>query len=324
MKKTRICNLLGIDYPIIQGAMQFISMSEMAAAVSMAGGLGTLAGASAPKDMLTQQIIKVRRITNKPFAVNISVRRKNAPEMVDLVLEQKIPVVTTSAGDPAKFIKVFKENGIKVLHVVPSVRLARKAEEAGVDAVIAEGTESGGHGGFDEITTMVLIPQVVEKVKIPVVAAGGIADGRGLVAALSLGAEGIQMGTRFLATTEAIIHENYKRAIIEAQDNDTTVIGHSDALLRVLKTPFILQLLEMGKKGSSITEIEAFMKTQSAPFTSPDVIKGIMSAGQVAGLIKEVKSIDRVIRDLMAEADAVLDKLSNLRPYPAFPSQEGI
>ena len=240
----------------------------------MAGGLGTLAGSAAPKDMLTQQIIKVRRITDKPFAVNISVRRKNAPEIVDLVLEQKIPVVTTSAGDPAKFIKVFKENGIKVLHVVPSVRLARKAEEAGVDAVIAEGTESGGHGGFDEITTMVLIPQVVEKVKIPVIAAGGIADGRGLVAALSLGAEGIQMGTRFLATTEAIIHENYKRAVIEARDDDTVVIGHSNALLRVLKTPFTQQLLDMRKKGSSMTEIEAFMETQSAPATSPEVVKG--------------------------------------------------
>ena len=313
MKKTRICELLGIDYPIIQGAMQFISMSEMAAAVSMAGGLGTLAGASAPREMLTQQIIKVRQITDKPFAVNISVRRQNAPEMVDLVLEQKIPVVITSAGDPSKFTRVFKEKGIKVLHVVPSVRLAMKAEEAGVDAVIAEGTESGGHSGFDQITTMVLIPQVVEKVKIPVIAAGGFADGRGLAAALSLGAEGIQMGTRFLATTEAIIHENYKRAVIEARDDDTTLIGHSNALLRVLKTPFTLQLLRMEKKGSSLAEMEAFMKTQSAPATSPDVVKGLMSAGQVAGLIKEVKSIDRVIKDLMAEADAVLDKLSNLR-----------
>jgi enoyl-[acyl-carrier protein] reductase II len=165
---------------------------------------------------------------------------------------------------------------------------------------------------------------VVEKVKIPVIAAGGFADGRGLVAALSLGAEGIQMGTRFLATSEAIIHENYKRAVIEAQDDDTTVIGHSNALLRVLKTPFTLQLLQMEKKGASITEMEAFMKTQSAPATSPEVVKGLMSAGQVAGLIKEVKSIDRVIRDLMAEADSVMDKLSNLRLYPALPSQEGI
>ncbi|MBI4596245.1 MAG: nitronate monooxygenase [Candidatus Tectomicrobia bacterium] len=313
MKKTRLCDLLSIEYPIIQGAMRFISMSEMVAAVSMAGGLGTLAGSSALKDMLAQEIFKVRQITDKPFTVNISLRRKNAPEIVDLVIEQKIPVVITSAGDPSRFIKVLKDNGIRVLHVVPSVRLAKKAEEAGVDAVIAEGTESGGHVGFDEITTMVLIPQVVEQVKIPVIAAGGFADGRGLVAALSLGAEGIQMGTRFLATTEAIVHDNYKKAIIEAQDNDTTVIGRSGAPLRVLKTPFVQQLLEMEKKGSSMAEIEAFMETQSAPATSPDVVKGMMSAGQVAGLIREVKSIGRVIRDIMAEADAVLEKLSALK-----------
>ena len=313
MKKTRICDLLGIEYPIIQGAMRFISMSEMAAAVSQAGGLGTLAGSSAPKEMLTQEISKVRQITAKPFTVNISLRRKNAPEIVDLVIEQKIPVVITSAGDPGRFSKMLKDHGIRILHVVPSVRLAMKAEEAGVDAVIAEGTESGGHVGFDEITTMVLIPQVVEAVKIPVIAAGGFADGRGLVAAFSLGAEGIQMGTRFLATKEAIIHENYKRAIVEAQSSDTTVIGRNGAPLRVLKNSFAQQLLDMEKKGSPIAEIESFMESHSAPATSPDVAQGIMSAGQVAGLIKEVKSIDQVIRDIMAEAQAVLDKLSILK-----------
>lgn len=313
MKKTRICDLLGIEYPIIQGAMRLISMAEMAAAVSKAGGLGTLAGSSAPKEFLAREIRKTRETTDKPFAVNISLRRKNAPEIVALVLDQHIPIVVTSAGDPQRFIKILKEHGIKVLHVVPSVRLAKKAEEAGVDAVIAEGTESGGHVGFDEITTMALIPQVVEMVNIPVIAAGGIADGKGLVAALSLGAEGIQMGTRFLATQEAAIHDNYKRSIIEAQDNDTTVIGRKGAPLRVLKTPFIEQIRELENKGSSLQEIEAFMETHSAPATSPDVIKGIMSAGQIAGLIKEIKSIDQVIKEIMAEADAILDKLTLLR-----------
>lgn len=313
MKKTKICELLGIEYPIIQGAMRFISMSEMAAAVSKAGGLGTLAGSSAPKELLAGEIDKTRDITDKPFAVNISLRRKNAPEIVDLVLEKNIPVVITSAGDPQRFIKILKAHGAKVLHVVPSVRLAKKAEEAGVDAVIAEGTEAGGHVGFDEITTISLIPQVVERVTIPVVAAGGIADGKGLVAALSLGAEGIQMGTRFLATTESIIHENYKQAILAAQDNDTTVIGRNGAPLRVLKTPFVEQIREMENKGSSITEIENFMETQSAPATSPEIVKGIMSAGQIAGLIKEIKSIDQVIKDIMAEAESILGKLARLR-----------
>lgn len=226
--KTKITTLLGIESPVVQGGMAWVAESHLAAAVSNAGGLGIIGAASAPAEWVRAQIQEVKRRTDKPFGVNIMLISPYAKEVAELVAEEKVPVVTTGAGSPEKYMSLWKEAGIKVIPVVASVALAKRMERCGADALVAEGTEAGGHIG--ENTTMVLVPQVVDAVNVPVIAAGGIADGRGMAAAFMLGAEGVQIGTRFVASREAQVHENYKNCIIKARDIDSRVTGRSTGL----------------------------------------------------------------------------------------------
>jgi enoyl-[acyl-carrier protein] reductase II len=252
MKRTRLCDLLGIDYPIIQGGMVWIANAELAAAVSNAGGLGLIspnAGMSRNGDQienLKKQIEITKGLTSKPFGVNLPILNNPQIEaLVDAVIKAKVKVVVTAAGNPALYTGRFKEAGIKVLHLVAAVRHAQSAEKRGVDAVIAEGYEAGGHNGLDELTTLTLVPQVADAVSIPVVAAGGIADARGVVAALALGANGVQMGTRFVATRECAAHQNFKDAIVKANDTDTAITGRKLGPTRILKNEIATKLLVM-------------------------------------------------------------------------------
>lgn len=307
--KNRITQLLGVSYPIIQGPMRFISMAELAAAVSNAGGFGLIAASSLPGNELRQQIRAARQLTDRPFGVNISLRRPNAPEALEVIIEEGLRTITTSAGDPGRFIQRLKAADVKVLHVVPSVKLAKKAEEAGVDAVIAEGVESGGHLSYDEVTTMALIPQVVDAVKIPVVAAGGIGDSRGYLAALSLGAEGVQIGTRFLATRECSISDSYKEAILRATDTDTAIIERGISPMRALKSDPVSQLIQLERSGASPEEIKKFAEEHATDPIHGDAKSGIVSAGQVAGLIRKVLTVREVIDEMIEGSNALSAKL---------------
>lgn len=313
---TRVCTLLGIRYPIIEGGMAWVSDAALAAAVSNAGGLGQIAaGSTADKESLREEIRKARERTAEPFGINVPLISPGAEWMIRTAIEEEIPVITTSAGSPARFTKMIKEQKIRVIHVVPSVRLARKAEEAGVDAVVAEGIEAGGHDSSDEITTMVLIPQVVDAVNIPVIAAGGIADARGFVAARALGAEGIQMGTRFVVTNESRAHPNFKRAILDAPENGTVLtartIGHP---VRALRNPFAEQVVEMEKKGLHEADIFEFIgpgRTRQATLEG-DVVEGSVMAGQIAGMIREEKSVEGVIRDIIEGAEEIARRIQGM------------
>ncbi|MBQ8301259.1 MAG: nitronate monooxygenase, partial [Clostridia bacterium] len=254
--KTRLCELLGIEYPIIQGGMAWVATAELAAAVSNGGGVGLIAAGNAPGEVVREQIQKAKSLTDKPFGVNVMMMSPFVDEVMQVILEEKPAVVATGAGNPGKYIAALKEAGIKVMPVVASVAMAKKMEKDGADAVIAEGTEAGGHIG--ELTTMVLVPQVVDAVSIPVIAAGGIADSRGAVAAFALGADGIQVGTRFICSTECIAHENYKQAVLKAKDRDAVVTGRSTgAPVRALKNKLTREYDRLEKEGASFEEIEA-------------------------------------------------------------------
>lgn len=309
IRDNRLTDLLQIPYPILQGGMAWIATGELAAAVSNAGGLGIIGAGSAPADIIRNEIRKLKEITDQPFAVNIMLLSPFVDEIVDLVIEEKVPVVTTGAGNPGKYIDRFKENGIKVIPVVPTVALARRMERIGADALIVEGTEAGGHIG--DITTMALVPQVVDAVKIPVIAAGGIADGRGFLAALALGAEGIQMGTRFVASRECTAHVAYKEAIIKAGDRDAVVTGRSTGHpVRNLKNTLTRTLDEMEKKGVNKEEIEklAAGSLRKAAIDG-DIENGSVMAGQIAALIKEIKPVGEIIEEIVREAEELLQKL---------------
>ena len=252
---NRICELLGIEYPIIQGGMAWVATAELAAAVSNAGGLGLIAAGGAPADVVREQIKKARTLTDKPFGVNVMLMSPFSDEVMEVVIEEKPAVVATGAGNPGKYIERLKEAGIKIMPVIASVAMAKRMEKAGADAVIAEGTEAGGHIG--ELTTMVLTPQVVDAVSIPVVSAGGYADSRGTKAAFALGADGIQVGTRFICSTECIAHENYKNAVLKAKDRDAVVTGRSTgAPVRALKNKLTKEYQRLEKEGASAEEIE--------------------------------------------------------------------
>ncbi|MGB4177894.1 MAG: enoyl-[acyl-carrier-protein] reductase FabK [Halanaerobiales bacterium] len=308
-RDNRLTDLLQIPYPILQGGMAWIATGELAAAVSNAGGLGIIGAGSAPADIIRNEIRKLKEVTDQPFAVNIMLLSPFVDEIVDLVIEEKVPVVTTGAGNPGKYIDRFKENGIKVIPVVPTVALARRMERIGADALIVEGTEAGGHIG--DITTMALVPQVVDAVKIPVIAAGGIADGRGFLAALALGAEGIQMGTRFVASRECTAHVAYKEAIIKAGDRDAVVTGRSTGHpVRNLKNTLTRTLDEMEKKGVNKEEIEklAAGSLRKAAIDG-DIENGSVMAGQIAALIKEIKPVGEIIEEIVREAEELLQKL---------------
>jgi enoyl-[acyl-carrier protein] reductase II len=306
--KNRVSEILGSKYPIIQGAMRLITLGEMASTVSNSGAFGIIAASGLEGDRLRREIRKARSLTDRPFGINIPIYRPNAFEALEVAIEEGIKTITTSAGDPGKVIRRVKEAGMKILQVVANVDMARKAEAAGVDGVIAVGAEGGGHVGRDEIATMVLTRQVVEAVKIPVVAAGGIGDGRGWVAAFALGAEGIQMGTRFLATEECPISAAYKQAILEAKDQSTMIAARKGYPIRVLKNKAAIALRNLDESGAGQTEINAFVDSISRG-PDEDRENKLMSAGQVAGMFQRMATVDEVIRCMVAEARAVVQSL---------------
>mgnify|MGYP005842674005 CR=1 FL=1 len=310
MLRTPICDLLGIEYPIVQGGMAWIATAELAAAVSNAGGLGVVGAGNMPPDWVRREVRRTREMTDRPFGLNIMLMSPHAAAVVDLALEEKVPAVLTGAGNPGPLMPRFNAAGIRVLPVVASVALARRLERAGAAAVIAEGMESGGHIG--EITTVVLTPLVAEAVSIPVLAAGGFADGRGLVAALALGAQGIQMGTRFACTTECIAHPNYKRRVVEAKDRCTTTSGHSlGHPVRALENAFTRRFQELERQNVPREEVERFgIGALRRGLIDGDMEHGSLMAGQVAGLIHEVLPAGEVIARCVAEAEAILSRLT--------------
>lgn len=304
--KTRVNELLGITYPIIQGGMAWVAEHHLAGAVSAAGGLGLIGAASAPAEWVRSEIRKVREMTDRPFGVNIMLMSPYAAEVAQVVAEEKVPVVTTGAGNPEPFMPMWKEAGVKVIPVIASVSLARRMERLGADAVVAEGCESGGHIG--ETTTMNLVPQVVDAVKIPVIAAGGIADGRQMAAAFMLGAEGVQVGTRFVASKEALVHENYKNRVVKAGDTDTVVTGRShNHPIRSLRNSMTREYLKMENAGRSFEELEQItLGGLRRAVQEGDVVHGSVMCGQSAGLVHEILSCQEILERMEAEAEKLL------------------
>jgi enoyl-[acyl-carrier protein] reductase II len=307
MIKTPLCDLLEIEYPIFQGAMAWISDADLAAAVSNAGGLGIIAGGNAPTEYVREQIRSAKKQTNKPFGVNIMLMSPFAEEIANLVVEEKVPVVLTGAGNPSKYMKMWIEDGIKVIPVVPSCGIAKLMERSGACAVVAEGGESGGHVG--ELTTMTLVPQIVDAVNIPVIAAGGIGDGRGIAATLMLGAVGVQVGTRFLVATECNVHPTYKNKVLKAKEIDTIAtgkrLGHP---VRSLKNPFSLEFFKK-EFDSSITneELEEFGGgALRLAAVDGDEKNGCFMAGQIAGMIKKEQSVKEIIQEMFDQTEAIL------------------
>ena len=301
--KTEITELLGIEYPIIQGGMAWVAEHHLAAAVSNAGGLGLIGAASAPAEWVRQQVQEAKKLTDKPFGVNIMLMSPYADDVAKVIVEEGVQVVTTGAGSPEKYMKMWKEAGVKVIPVVASVALAKRMERCGADAVVAEGCESGGHVG--ETTTMALVPQVVDSVSIPVIAAGGIADGRGVAAAFMLGAKGVQLGTRFVVTEEAVVHENYKERILKAKDIDTRVTGKSAGHpVRALRNEMTKKYLSLENSGATAEELELLtLGGLRKAVVEGDVKNGSVMAGQIAGLIKEKMTCKEVIEKLVQEAE---------------------
>ncbi len=313
MIKTRLTELLGVQYPIIQGGMAWVADACLACAVSNAGGLGLIAAANAPVDVVRAEIRKAKEMTDKPFGVNIMLMSPYAAEIAQLVIDERVQVVTTGAGNPGKYMEAWKAAGIIVIPVIPSVALAKRMARAGADALVAEGCEAGGHIG--ELTTIALLPQVCDAVDIPVIGAGGIADKRGLAAALILGAQGAQIGTVLLATNECNIHENYKNAVIGAKDTDTTVtgrvLGHP---ARAVKNRFTRRMTELEKTGVSAEELEdAMAGSLRKAAVEGDVENGAFMAGQIAGMVCEIRAVKDVIREMCDGAQRLLNSQDGLR-----------
>lgn len=313
MLKTQLCELLEIEYPIIQGGMAWVAYAELVSAVSEAGGLGIIGTGHAPADWLRDQIHQVKERTSKPFGVNVMLLSPHVKDIMQVLIEEKVKVVTTGAGNPGIYMAALKAAGIKVFPVVASVSLAQRLTRLGIDGVIAEGMESGGHIG--DLTTMAFVPQVVDAVKVPVIAAGGIGDGRGLVAALALGAVGVQMGTRFMCSTECPIHPAVKEHILKAKDRDTVVTGRSTGHpVRVLKNKLTRQFEEDEKRGVAPEELEQLgIGKARAAMQEGDVNFGSLMAGQISGMVKEIKPAAEIIQEIMSGADQVLSKLSILK-----------
>lgn len=310
--RTKITELLNIEYPVIQGAMAWIAEGRLAAAVSEAGGLGVIAGGAAPVDLVREQVRLARSLTDKPFALNLMLLNPTADDLAQMVIEEGVKVVTTGAGSPGKYIPAWKEAGVRVLPVVASVALAKRMERAGADAVIAEGMESGGHIG--ETTTMVLVPQVADAVAIPVIAAGGIADGRGFAAAMMLGAQGVQCGTRFLTAEECYISEKYKELILKASDISTVVTGRASGHpVRSLKTPLARKLLEIEGHidNRSLEEIETLTAgSLRKAVQEGDFAEGTFMSGQSAGLVKQRKTCAEIIKEMVGQAEELFQNAS--------------
>lgn len=311
--KADICKLLNIEYPIFQGGMAWVSTYHLAAAVSNAGGLGIIAAGGADGAYVRNQIKSIKQLTDKPFGVNVMLLSPFADEVMKVIIEEKVPVITTGAGNPGKYIKSLKEAGIRVIPVVPSVALAKRLEGIGVDAVIAEGTESGGHIG--ELTTMSLVPQVVDAVSIPVIAAGGIGDGRGMLAAFALGADGVQLGTRFVCSKECTVHENYKMAIVNAGDRDAVASGRKTGHpIRCLKNKLTRKFEKLEEEGGTKEELEELGKgALRLAAADGDVENGSVMSGQIAGLIKDIRNCEEIIRSLVEEYNTNLNRIKSFK-----------
>lgn len=305
---TRLTELLGIQYPIVQGGMAWVAEHTLAASVSEAGGMGLIGAGGAPASFVRNEIRAGKKMTDKAFGVNIMLMNPEADEIAKVVIEEGIKVVTTGAGNPGKYMAAWKEAGIKVIPVVASSAMARMMERAGADAVVAEGMESGGHIG--SLTTMALVPQVVDAVSVPVIAAGGIADGRGIAAALMLGAEGVQIGTRFVVAKEAQVHQNYKEKLLKAKDIDSEVTGMSTGHpVRSLRNKMTKEYLRLEKEGAGFEELEKLgLGALRKAVVEGDVVNGTVMAGQIAGLIDREMTCREMIEEMMQQAEMLLNK----------------
>ena len=308
---TRIDQLFNIKYPIIQAGMVWVSGWKLASAVSNCGGLGLIGSGSMKPELLREHIKDCFKASEKPFGVNIPLLRGDAAELIDVTIKEGVKIIFTSAGSPTKFIDILKKNEIKVVHVVSSIKFGLKAEAAGCDAVVGEGVEAGGHNGAEQITTLCLVPQLAEVLKIPIIAAGGIADGRGILAALSLGAEGVQIGTRFAATVESSAHPNYKKRIIEAGDGDTLLAYKKTGLVRMLKNDFALRSIKAEEEGWGEEQLKELLgrKRERLGIFEGDETEGEMEAGQGSGLIKEILPVKDLFNKLISEYLAAKEKI---------------
>lgn len=305
-----VTKLLNIKYPLVQGGMAWVADADLAAAVSNGGGLGIIAAASMPADLLEQQIKKIRTLTDRPFGLNIMLMSPTAPDALELAAQYRVPVVTTGAGQPGRVIERLKPLGTVIIPVIASVAQAQRVEKQGADAVVAEGTEAGGHIG--EITTMNLVPQIADAVKLPVIAAGGIADGRGAAAAFALGASGVQVGTRFVCAAESNVHQNYKEKIIKAGDRATEVTGRTlGHPVRALKNKFTKQFEDMEKRGVSSEEIEAFGSGRlRLAVVEGDAEQGSLMAGQSAGLVRAVEPAAVIIESIVSQMNNIIQNMT--------------
>lgn len=312
--ETRISKLFNIKYPIIQAGMVWVSGWKLASAVSNCGGLGLIGAGSMKPDLLREHIQKCKAATDKPFGVNIPLLRGDADQLVKTTIDEGVKIVFTSAGHPKKFAALIKENDIKLVHVVPNIKYGLKSQEAGCDAVVGEGVEAGGHNGTDQLTTIALIPQLVDALDIPVIAAGGIADGRGILAALVLGAEGVQIGTRFAATMESSAHENYKRKIVESKNGDTVLAFRKIGLVRMMKNDFALRAVKAELDGWNENQLKELLgtKRERIGIFEGDEIEGEMEAGQGVGLIKDIPIVKDLFERLLSEYKSVYQKIKTI------------
>lgn len=310
--RTLVTELFGIEYPIVQAGMVWVSGHRLASAVSEAGGLGLIGSGSMKADLLSEQIEKAKRETSKPFGVNVPLMRGDARELLETAISAGVRIIFTSAGNPSLFADVVHRDGIRWLHVIASVRHAKKAVAAGASALVAEGFEAGGHNGIDEITTLALVPQVVDAVDVPVIAAGGIADGRGMCAAMALGAEGVQVGTRFAATQESSGHAEYKRKVVEADDVSTLLTLRKVAPVRMLKNPFALRAAEAESRGASREELEALLgrSRERKGIFEGNWEEGEFEVGQGVGLIRDIPTAGEVLRRLVDEYEEAKRRLA--------------
>jgi enoyl-[acyl-carrier protein] reductase II len=312
---NRITELFNIKYPIIQAGMIWCSGWELASAVSNAGGLGLIGSGSMTPDILREHICKCKAATSKPFGVNIPLLYPNADEFIKIVIEEKVPIVFTSAGNPGKWTSHLKQQGIKVVHVIANVKFAKKCEEVGVDAIVAEGFEAGGHNGREETTTMVLIPMIREAVSIPLIAAGGIATGRGMLAAMALGAEGVQIGSRFAASEESSGHINFKQKIIASLDGDTQLTLKKVVPVRMIKNKFYFEVEQKENEGASPEQLKELLghgRSRKGMFEG-DMDEGELEIGQVSGLIKEIKPAAKIVEEIMNEFNKAKEELLKIK-----------
>ncbi len=313
--KNRLTDLMRIEYPIIQAGMVWVSGWRLASAVSNCGGLGLIGAGSMKPELLKEHIQKCKAATNKPFGVNIPLLRGDSEELIKTIVDENVKIVFTSAGHPGRHFDKFKSKGITVVHVVSSVKQALKAESVGCDAIVGEGVEAGGHNGADELTTFALIPQLVDAVKISVIAAGGIADGRGILAALALGAEGVQIGTRFAVTQESSAHPNFKNKVVESGDNSTALFFKKIGLVRAIKNEFVTRVLEAEKNCADEVQLKELLgrKREMLGIFEGDEKEGMMEAGQGAGLIKDIPTVKELFEKLLQEFDSALSKSFGLQ-----------